>query len=186
MATDIAAKIAATWAVLEAEAKLRGLEVANTPYRGQTIGGIRVFVREKMTPDKWRPIPTGNISASVYGVYDGLAVGLPQKTFPEGKSGVNIAKVLDRVQECIAKRAELDAAASEQTRAIAEAADADALMRRKANALDRLECLGASVRPVWSKSKDIGWWELYTSDLGTVIGSTLLELAEALPDADSE
>ena len=179
MTTAIERKIADTWAAIAAEAERRGLEVVQTPYSGKKISGVGVSIREQRTPDPWNSRPTGKISVRVSSIYVPNRVSsFPTKTFPEGKNGVNIAKVLDRVEECVAKRQELAEAEAEKSRAASEAAEAEVLVRRKAAAWDEAAGLVAKWR------EEAGTYRTCTSstDYERGFGAGLIRVLEQCAD----
>ena len=185
-------KVRATIAALEEEAMVRGLGVAPHSWgaQGRSVGGVDVRVKEGMTNDRWHSKPTGKVSVSVTGFRQPGAwhQAYPTKTFPEGKQGVNIGKVLDRVQEVMAFQAQEDAKTQKCERAEEEVAAQQALNARKAAALDKLEDRKESIMHSLS-ARSIGdephsHWHLCDAALEDDKHS-LLALAEALPDPDA-
>lgn len=90
-------KVRATVTALKAEAKARGLKVGSVDGYTLCIADMKIDVRPCMTTDRFFSKPTGKIAATVYGIEGYWRQAFPTKTFPEGKAGVNIGKVLDRV-----------------------------------------------------------------------------------------
>ncbi len=175
-------KIEQTRAAIVAEAERRGLAVEDAivlPCRPRVrIAGVLVELGEQHRGSALMGTRhgLGLLTVTVNGVHGYPRMVFPTKTFPEGKQGVNIGKVLDRVEEVIAARAAHEAAEEEKASSAQETAANVALRDRKAAALDKLDAHD-------------GWWreengDLYWNDQYGVIrnAASLLELAEALPE----
>lgn len=183
-------KCRVTMAALEEEAKRRGLEVTRTGERRIRAGGVAV----EASSDFPRPVPgaignyNGKMHVTVYGVdcqFPQRGQVIPTKSFPEGKQGVNIGKVLDRVQEVAAVMAEQKQKESAKASAAQEVAERQAMTERKAAALDRLEAALVLSAHVITHDAIHGYSTGQAECDGyierTLSAPSLLALAESLP-----